>query len=95
MTLPMQPVPDDGACEAEDVSDHGRNHDEHSHRYRIEWFDEVNRLDHVRPENEIEDRLRPADKNKNRPNHMPTGDYNLAITNPTFVGISHHLTMSF
>ena len=32
------------------------------------------RLDHMRPENEIENRLRPADKNKNRPNHMPTGD---------------------
>ena len=74
MKLPMQPVPDDGAYEAEDVSDHGRNHDEHNRRHRIEWFDEVNRLDHVRPENEIEDRLRPADENKNRPNHMPTGD---------------------
>ena len=67
MTLPMQPVPDDGACEAEDVSDHGCNHDEHNRRYRIEWFDEVNRLDHVRPENEVEDRLRPADENKKRP----------------------------
>jgi hypothetical protein len=26
------------------------------------------------PENEIEDRLRPAGEKENRPNHMPTGD---------------------
>ena len=69
-----QPVPDDGAYKAEDVSDHGRNYDEHNRRHRIEWFDELHRLDHVRPENEIENRLRPADQNKKRPSDMPAAD---------------------
>jgi hypothetical protein len=82
----MQSVPDDGAYKAEDVSDHGGKHDEHNRRRRVEWLDELHRLDHVRPENEIEDRLRPADENKNRPNHMPTG-INAAITSPTLFGL--------
>jgi hypothetical protein len=70
----MQPVPDHGAEKTKDISDETRNYDEHNRRLRIEWFDEVHRLDHVRPENEIEDRLRLADENKNRPDHMATGD---------------------
>jgi hypothetical protein len=56
--------------------------DERNGRRWIEWFDEVHRLDHVRSENEVEDRLRPADENKNRPNHMLRGD-----TNPTLWGL--------
>ena len=59
----MQPVADGCACEAEDVSDHGRSHDERNRRHRIAWFEEVHRLDYVRPENQIENRLRAADEN--------------------------------
>jgi hypothetical protein len=80
----MQPVPDRRTEKTKDISNNTRNHDEHNRRHRIEWFDEVHRLDHVRPENKIEDRLRPADENKNRPNHMPTGDYQ-----PNLIGIGH------
>jgi hypothetical protein len=82
----MQSVPDNGAYEAEDVSDHSCNHDERNRRHRIEWFDEVHRLDHVRPENEIEDRLRPAKQNKKRPSYMPAA-ISTAITSPTLLGL--------
>jgi hypothetical protein len=70
----MQLVPDHGAYEAEDVSDHGLITMSPTGRRWIEWLDEVNRLDHVRPENEIENRLRPADQNKKRPSDMPAAD---------------------
>ena len=85
----MQPVPDDGAYEAEDVSDHGRNHDEQNRRHRVEWFDELHRLDHVRPKNEIENRLGAADKNKKRPNHMPAADHS-GDHQPNFIGSGHY-----
>ena len=70
----MQPVPDHRAEKTKDISDETRDRDERNGRRWIEWLDEVHRLDHVRPENEIEDRLRPADENKKRPNEMPAGD---------------------
>ena len=59
--LPMQPVPDHCTEEAKDITDDTRDRDERDGRRWIEWFDEVHRLDHVRPENEIENRLRPVD----------------------------------
>lgn len=69
---PMQFIPDHRADEAEDVSNHSGDHNEDDRSHQIEWFNEVNRLDHVRPENEIDDRLRPADTDKKQPNEMPT-----------------------
>jgi hypothetical protein len=65
--LSMQSIPDDRAGKTEDVSGHGRDHDERNRRQRIEQLDDVNRLDHVRPENEINDRLCPAGENQQRP----------------------------
>jgi hypothetical protein len=85
-SLPIQPVPDHGAYEAEDVSNRGRNHDEHNRRRRIEWSDEVHRLDHVRPENEIEDRLRrPMRTRSDQITCQPA--INGAITSPTLLGL--------
>ena len=70
----MQPVPDPRAEKTEDISDETRDRDERNGRRRIKWLEEVNWLDHVRPENEIENRLRPADQNKKRPSDMPAAD---------------------
>jgi hypothetical protein len=60
----MQFIPDNRDEKTKDVSDRSRDHDERNRSHRIEWFNDVNRLDHVRPENEIDDRLGPADYNK-------------------------------
>ena len=70
----MQPVPDHRAEKTKDIADETRDRDERNGRRQIEWFDEIHRLDHVRPENKIENRLRPADQNKKRPNYMPAAD---------------------
>ena len=84
----MQPVPDQRAEKTKDVSDHTSDYDERNGRRRIEWFDEVHPLDHMRPENEIEDRLRPADQNKKRPSQMPAA-HQRADYQSNFVGIRH------
>ena len=68
----MQPIPDHRAEKTKDITDDTRDRDERNGRRWIEWFDELHRLDHVRPKNEIENRLRAADENKKRPNQMPT-----------------------
>jgi hypothetical protein len=60
----MQSVPDHRAEKTEDVSNHTREHDEGNRSQWIEWFNNINRLDHMCLENEIEDRLRPTDSNK-------------------------------
>ena len=84
----MQSVPNHRADKTKDVSDHGRDHDKGNRSHWIEWFNEVNLLNHVRPENEIEDRLRPAKQNENRPNEMPPADQ-CADHQANLVGISH------
>ena len=53
----MQLAPDDRANRTQEVSDHRSKHDEGNRSQCIEWFNRVNRLDHVRPESEIDDRL--------------------------------------
>lgn len=58
--LSVQLVPDDRADKTKDVSDHSGNHDQSAGCKRIKWSHHVNRLNHVRPENKIDDRLRPA-----------------------------------
>jgi hypothetical protein len=35
---------------------------------------QLRRLDHVRPEDEVDNRLRPGKQNENRPNQMPASD---------------------
>ena len=72
--LAVQPVPDHRAEKTKDISDDTRDRDERNGRRWIEWLDKVHRLDHMRPENEIENRLRPADQNKKRPSYMPAAD---------------------
>ena len=84
----MQTIPDDRAEKPKDISDHSSDHDKGNRSNGIEWFNEVNRLDHVRPENEIDDRLRPAEENKKRPNHMPGADQR-ANHQSNLIGISH------
>jgi hypothetical protein len=60
----VQSVPDDRTEKTKDVSGHSRDYDWGNRGHWIEWFNELNRLDHVRPENEIDDRLRPAEQNQ-------------------------------
>jgi hypothetical protein len=88
----MQSVPNHRAKKTEDVSDYGRDHDEGNRSHWIERFNEVNLLNHVRPENEIEDRLRPAKQNENRPNEMPPADQ-CADHQPNLVGVSHRYSL--
>ena len=70
----MQPVPDRRASKTKDVSDHSRDRDQDDGCGQIERFDEVDWLDHVRPEDEIENWLRPANHNKDRPGDVPAAD---------------------
>ena len=49
----MQSVPDYGTEKTKGISDRTRDRDERNGRRWIERFSEVNRLDHVRPKNEI------------------------------------------
>jgi hypothetical protein len=70
----MQPVPDHCAEKTKDITDDARYGDERNGRHWIKWLDEVHRLDHVRPENEIENRLCPTNQNQKRSSYMPTAD---------------------
>jgi hypothetical protein len=93
----MQSVPNKRAQKTEDVSNHGRNPDERDGSQGIERFDHVDRLDHVRPENEIDERLCPAEQNQECPEEMPPADQR-ADHQPNLVGINHSyrsLTSSF
>ena len=63
----MEPVPDRCTGKTKDVSDGAHDRDQDDGCGRIERLDEVDRLDRVRPENEIENWLRPANQNKKRP----------------------------
>ena len=70
----LQTVPSHRTEKTEDISDDTRDRDKRNGCRQIEWLDEVHRLDHVRPENEIENRLRPADHYKKRPGYMPAAN---------------------
>ena len=70
----MQPVPNHCAEKTKDISSDARNRDKRNDCCWIEWLDDVYRLDHVRPENEIENRLSPANQNQKRPSDMPAAD---------------------
>jgi len=60
----VQSVPDHRAEKTKEISNRSSDHDQCNCSYWVEWFNEINRLDHVCPENEIEDRLRPAAEDK-------------------------------
>jgi hypothetical protein len=66
----MDPVPNNPACVSENVSDKCRDADERNCRHRIEWFDDIDRANHVRPKDEINDGLSPSQQDKERPNDV-------------------------
>ena len=70
----MQFVPDKGSDESEKVSGEKSDGDESDCGSRIEWFDHVNGLNHVRPENEIDHWLRETGQNEQRPENVPAAD---------------------
>lgn len=59
----MQFVPEKCAYETEGVSHDESDYYERGRRFRIEGFDYINGIDHVGPENEIHQRLRPTKQN--------------------------------
>ena len=58
----MKLVPNDSTDKSENITPEESDDYEGSRSHRIEWTDDVNRLDHVRPENEIDQRLSPTDQ---------------------------------
>ena len=56
----MQLVPKNCADKTEDVANDESYRDERDCRERFERFNDINWANHVRPENEIEERLRPT-----------------------------------
>jgi len=84
----MQPVPDHRAEKTEDTSDRTRDCDKCNRSDRIERFSEVNWLDHVGPENEIENRLGQTNENKKRSKDMPAADQH-GDHQANFIGIGH------
>ena len=87
MTLPMQPVPDDGVYDAEDVSDHGRNHDEHNRRRWIKRLDEVHGL--IMCAQKMKSRIGCAQPIRTRTDQTTCQPaINAAITSPTFWGLA-------
>ena len=42
--------------------------------YGIKWSDDINRANHMRPENEIDQWLRPAQNHQHYPEEMPSTD---------------------
>jgi len=83
----MQSVPNHRADKTKDVSDHGRDHDKGNRSHWIEWFNEVNLVNHVRPENEIEDRLRSQAERKPTKRNATRRSMRRSPGQP--VGISH------
>jgi hypothetical protein len=90
--LSVQLVPDYRADKTKDISDRTGDHDERNGSHRIEWLNEIDRLDHVRPENEIDNWLRPPKQHENRPEHVPTAKQD-ADDEPELVRISHRSSL--
>ena len=86
--LPMQSIPDQRAEKTKEISNRSSHHNQCTCGYWIELVNEINRLNHVGPENEIEDRLSPADQDKQRPNQMPAAEKRGAYE-PNSSGIGH------
>ena len=84
----MEFIPNNRADETEDVAGRGCHNDQSNGSSEIKWLNHINRLDHVRPEDEIDDRLRPAQQYENRPHQMPPSDDN-GKDQANLVPISH------
>ena len=70
----MEFVPEKCAHDTEGVSYDEGDDDERGGRFRVEGFDHINGIDHVGPENEIHQRLRPTKQNQRRPENVPATD---------------------
>ena len=85
----MDPIPNNSARVSENVSDKCCDADERNRRQRIERFDDIDRTNHVGPENEVDDPLCPAEQNEDRPNQMPSADQR-ADDESDLVGTNHN-----
>jgi type I restriction enzyme R subunit len=70
--LAMQPVPEDAEEVAQSVADGGGYADEQDGDADAERADDVDGLDEMEPEDEVNDRLRPAERDQGSPQKMPT-----------------------
>jgi len=84
----VQAIPNDRAKKTKHVPNHSSDYNQRNRSHRIKWFDEVNRFDHVRPENEIDDRLRPADSDKKSDQTKCQPPINAPITRPSLWGLA-------
>ena len=84
--FPMQPVPQRCQDEASDITDCSGDGDQHQRDPNTKRADHVYRLDHVDPENEIDDRLRLAERDNYRPNAVPGAEHR-SKDETCFVGV--------
>jgi len=66
----MKLVPNASADKSQNVTPEESDDHEDSRSHRIERTDDVNGLDHVRPENEVDQRLCPVRGYENHPDEM-------------------------
>ena len=66
----MEPIPD----HCKDIADHAADEKRYDHKRcrgaEIERPDSQLQMDHVRPKNEVIERLRPIQRNQERPDHL-------------------------
>ena len=72
----MEPIP--GHCKnvADRAADEKRHDDKHRRGDKNERPDRQLKMDHVRPKNEVIERLPPIQRNEQRPNQMPASKEN-------------------
>lgn len=70
----MKFVPNDAAQVTEDIPTARREHEERDRRDRIKRGHSKVRANHVRPENEIEDRLRGVGQDEMQPDEVHAAD---------------------
>src|SRR5579864_263831 len=64
-------VPKQRKATAHRAADGRRHSDQDEAPEDLEWFDDIDRLDEMHPENEVDDWLRPAEQHQSRPKQMP------------------------
>jgi hypothetical protein len=70
----MKSVPQTSTDISKNVAREEGNDEEGAGGYGIKRSDHIDWPDHVRPENEIKQRLRPTHSHKSHPNDMPSPD---------------------
>lgn len=66
----MQVIPDAREDVAENVADDDRDEDDRNGRGEVKRSDDKRHGYHVRPKTEVDDRLRPAERDENSPYNM-------------------------